>query len=53
MGIGLVALFQAPILDAIVALLAGLNIMWTGFGILRGAVGGLMDMIEFSLMPIF
>ena len=42
-GIGLVALFQAPILDAIVALLAGLNIMWTGFGILRGAVGGLMD----------
>ena len=25
------------------ALLAGLNIMWTGFGILRGAVGGLMD----------
>ena len=29
-GVGLVAVFDSPVLDAVVALGAGLNIMWTG-----------------------
>nr|WP_228069770.1 cation diffusion facilitator family transporter [Actinomyces bowdenii] len=42
-GVGLVAVFDSPILDAIVALGAGLNIMWTGFKLIRESVAGLMD----------
>ena len=42
-GVGLVALFNQPRLDPIVALLAGVNILWTGFGLIRGSVNNLMD----------
>ncbi|MCL3777810.1 MULTISPECIES: cation diffusion facilitator family transporter [unclassified Actinomyces] len=42
-GVGLVAVFQSPVLDAVVALGAGLNIMWTGFRLLSESVAGLMD----------
>lgn len=42
-GVGLVWLFDLPILDPIVALLAGLNIMWSGFKLLRDSTEGLMD----------
>lgn len=42
-GVGLVAITKLPIMDPIVALLAGLNIVWTGIGLIRGAVEGLMD----------
>ncbi|QPL05219.1 MULTISPECIES: cation diffusion facilitator family transporter [Actinomyces] len=43
LGVGLVAVFQSPVLDAVVALGAGLNIMWTGFRLLSDSVAGLMD----------
>lgn len=43
LGVGLVAITHEPRLDAIVALLAGLNILWTGFGLIRDSVSGLMD----------
>ena len=43
LGVGLVAVFQSPVLDAVVALGAGLNIMWTGFRLLSQSVAGLMD----------
>ena len=42
-GVGLVAVFDSPVLDAIVALGAGLNIMWTGFKLISESVAGLMD----------
>ena len=42
-GVGLVAAFSSPMLDAVVALGAGLNIMWTGFKLIKESVGGLMD----------
>lgn len=42
-GVGLVVLFQAPVLDALIALAAGLNIMWTGFKVVKESVAGLMD----------
>lgn len=42
-GVGLVAVFHSPVLDAVVALGAGLNIMWTGFTLIRDSVAGLMD----------
>ena len=32
-----------PVLDAVVALGAGLNIMWTGFTLIRDSVAGFMD----------
>lgn len=43
LGVGLVAVFRAPVLDAVVALLAGLNIMRTGLALVRESVAGLMD----------
>ena len=42
-GVALVAVFGSAVLDAVVALGAGLNIMWTGFTLIRDSVGGLMD----------
>lgn len=42
-GVALVAVFRWPALDAIVALGAGLNIMWTGFKLIRESIAGLMD----------
>lgn len=43
LGVGLVAITGLALLDPIVALLAGANIVWTGFGLIREAVAGLMD----------
>ncbi len=42
-GVALVAITRMPMLDPIVALLAGANILWTGFGLIRSSVDGLMD----------
>lgn len=42
-GVALVAVTHEPVLDALVALGAGLNIMWTGFRLVRDSVAGLMD----------
>ena len=39
-GVALVAVFGSAVLDAVVALGAGLNIMWTGFTLIRDSVGG-------------
>jgi len=42
-GVALVALTNQPVLDPVVALLAGANILWTGIGLIRSSVNGLMD----------
>jgi len=42
-GVGVVALTGWQRLDPIVALLVAANIIWTGVGIVRRSVGGLMD----------
>jgi cation diffusion facilitator family transporter len=42
-GIGAVALTGWECLDPLVALLVAVNILWTGFRIIRDSVGGLMD----------
>lgn len=42
-GVGVVAITGSPVLDALVALGAGLNIMWTGFKLINESVSGLMD----------
>jgi cation diffusion facilitator family transporter len=42
-GVLLVVITDQPRLDPIVALLAGANILWTGFGLIRDSVNGLMD----------
>jgi cation diffusion facilitator family transporter len=42
-GVGLVALTGWEQLDPIVGLLVGVNILWTGFGLLRRSASGLMD----------
>lgn len=42
-GVALVAVLSSPALDGVVALGAGLNIMWTGFTLVRDSVAGLMD----------
>ena len=42
-GVGLVALTGWLPLDSIVAIAVGLNILWTGFTLVRNSVHGLMD----------
>lgn len=42
-GVALVALFDLEILDPIVALLVGINILWTGYRLLRRSLVGLLD----------
>ncbi len=42
-GVALVALFYLQILDPIVALLVGVNILWMGYTLLRRSVVGLLD----------
>jgi cation diffusion facilitator family transporter len=42
-GVGLVALTHRQVLDPIVALLAGFNILYTGWRLIRHSVDGLMD----------
>lgn len=42
-GVGVVALTGWEPLDPIVALLVGANILWTGWGLLRNSVSGLLD----------
>ena len=42
-GVGLVALTNWQPLDSIVAILAAINILWTGYSIVRDSAYGLMD----------
>ena len=42
-GVGLVLLTGWQILDPLVAILVGLNVIWTGVGLLGRSVAGLMD----------
>jgi len=42
-GVGLVTVTHIQQLDPVVALLAGGNILWTGFKLVRDSVNGLMD----------
>ena len=42
-GVGATAISGWQVLDSIVAILVALNIVWTGFGIVRKSVSGLMD----------
>ncbi|WP_323015708.1 cation diffusion facilitator family transporter [Devosia sp.] len=42
-GLGLVYLTGWAILDPILATLVALNILWSGWGVIRESVGGLMD----------
>ncbi len=42
-GIGLVWLTDINVLDPAVALIAGMNILWTGWKLLRDSTSGLMD----------
>lgn len=42
-GVALVAMFGLEILDPIVALLVGVNILWTGYQLVRRSLVGLLD----------
>ncbi len=42
-GVALVAVTGWQVLDPIVAILAGINILWAGWGLIHRAVDGLMD----------
>lgn len=43
LGVALVAVTKMPVLDAVVALGAGLNIMWSGYKVIKESIDGLMD----------
>jgi cation diffusion facilitator family transporter len=43
LGVGAVVITGWQILDPIIAILVALNIIWTGFGIIKTSVSGLMD----------
>jgi cation diffusion facilitator family transporter len=42
-GIALVAIFDWPVLDPLVALIVGINVLWTGYRLLRRSVSGILD----------
>ena len=42
-GVGAVAITGWQVLDSVIAILVAFNIVWTGFGIIRKSVSGLMD----------
>ncbi|HEY7385337.1 MAG TPA: cation diffusion facilitator family transporter [Beijerinckiaceae bacterium] len=42
-GVGLAAVTGLAVLDPILAALVALNILWSGWGLLKASVGGLMD----------
>jgi len=42
-GVGLVAVTGWQVMDPIIAIVVALNILWSGFGIIRNSVSGLMD----------
>jgi cation diffusion facilitator family transporter len=42
-GVAIVAITGWALLDSLVAALVALNILWMGYGLLKGSVGGLMD----------
>lgn len=48
LGLGLVLLTGWTILDPILAALVAANILWSGWGVIRDSVGGLMDV---AVMP--
>jgi cation diffusion facilitator family transporter len=43
LGVGAVVVTGWQVLDPVIAILVALNIVWTGFGIIRSSVSGLMD----------
>ena len=43
LGIALVAIFDWPRLDPLVALAVGINVLWTGYRLLRRSVSGMLD----------
>lgn len=43
LGLGLAVLLQLPILDPALALLVAVNILWSGWQVLKESTGGLMD----------
>src|SRR3954452_14429223 len=43
LGIALVAIFDWPTLDPLVALVVGVNVLWTGYGLLARSVSGILD----------
>jgi cation diffusion facilitator family transporter len=49
-GLGLVMLTGLAWLDAVVAGLVGLNLIWTGLGLVRHAAGGLLDEEDVPLL---
>ncbi|MGH7790604.1 MAG: cation diffusion facilitator family transporter, partial [Candidatus Binatia bacterium] len=49
-GLGLVMLTGMAWLDAVVAAMVGLNLVWTGLGLVRHAAGGLLDEEDLVLM---
>ena len=42
-GVALVWLTNQPILDPVIAALDAVNILWTGWKLMRSSIGGLMD----------
>jgi len=42
-GVGLASLTGWSVLDPVLAALVGITILWSGFRLIRGSVGGLMD----------
>ncbi|WP_435015929.1 cation diffusion facilitator family transporter [Tundrisphaera sp. TA3] len=50
LGVGLVLATGLTWLDGVVALIVGVNILWTGYGLVREGFSGLMDRADPSLL---
>lgn len=51
-GLGIVLLTDIPIFDPIIAIIVALNILYTGYKLVRESVGGLMNEVDSETMEI-
>ena len=51
-GLGIVILTDIPVFDPIIAIIVALNILFTGFKLVRESVGGLMNEVDCETMKI-
>ena len=51
-GLGVVILTDIPIFDPIIAIIVAINILFTGFNLVRESVGGLMNEVDSKTMKV-
>ena len=51
-GLGVVMLTDIPVFDPIIAIIVAVNILFTGYNLVRESVGGLMNEVDYETMEV-